>query len=258
MNPYLKSSFPQSTVLGIAVLFLLSVSPVARAGNVLFGDDFQNSDLGNWHQSPQGVEESFWPIVADPDLSDDRHKVLSTPAMGTQNYYWHIEPQVAAGSTLSLSLRFNVDQANDEWNMTWSLLDDVVLNGGSIVGGYSVRVGGAGTPNDRKTVVVISRCDPKKKNSDKGSEAILASQELPREKILPGWNTLQFRWGLDGALKVFLNGSEILSAKDTTHKPAFRTLRIATYLSNNLPPPQSLPDGRKLFFGDVKVEQIDQ
>lgn len=227
----------------------------ARSGKELLRDDFQSGNLGQWQPVPAGAapKSPGWTAVADPDVADARQQVLSTPEMATQTYIYHIAPGAFAGTALQLGFRFNEDQTDHQWNTTWTLFSDAILNGAFLVNGYSVFLGFTGNANDRKASVSISRVDA---SNGTGSRAVLASASLPREAFQPGWNEVRFRWLADGSLTVVLNGVAVVTANDTKYPVAFRTLANATWISNNLPRLASLPDGRKLFFDDVCVEGV--
>jgi len=251
-----KSLFLSSA--GVALTLFLGLCPDTRAGDILFSDDFQSGDTENWLMAAKGEElqEIYrWPVVSDPDVADPNQKVLSTPVMATMTYIYHVESSVSAGAGIQLSFRFNEDQSNHQWNSMWTLFKEPILNGVYLVEGYSVQLGFTTVPGgNRQAFVIISRVDPERGN---GVRTELAKAVLPEEAIVPGWNKVSFRWSANGSLKVFLNGGEVLSATDTTYAPAFRSLGNASWLSNNQKAPDSLPEGRKLFYDDVKVEMTD-
>ncbi len=240
-----------------AILGLASLA-TSHAASELFHDDFQSDGLENWQSLPQGSPplKVPWTVVEDPDVADPGQKVLCTPEMGTQLYLYHIEPQPVMGSGLILSLRFNADEANREWKTTWSLSTKPILNGAYLVDGYSVRMGFSGRANDFQPTLEISRVDGDGKGA--GTRTDLATATLPDDAFQPGWNDFQLVWKSDGTLKAILNGAEVASANDTTFEPTFRTLSLVTWLSNNMQPPKPLPEGRKLYFDDIKVHESDQ
>ena len=252
-----KSHSTWAHALLLTTVLAMAFSPPVKAA--IFQDDFQSGELrGVWQSGPDGslgAEGQEWKIVPDPDVATAvKHNVLCTPAMGTQLYLYHVEPKVTAGSGLLLSFRFNADEANDEWKTTWTLFAARILNGPFLVDGYSVRLEYSGKTNDRKPQVTIIRVDPE---AGRGKFTELAAATLPVESYQPGWNTVSFLWKADGSLQVILNGKEAVSAKDTTYEPAFRTLGIVTWLANNLKPPETLPEGRKMYFDDVHVDVAD-
>lgn len=243
--------------LRIAAILALASLGTSRAATELFHDDFQSGDLDKWQSLPVGSEplKVPWTVVADPDVADPSQKVLCTPEMGTQLYIYHIEPRTVMGSGLILSVRFNADAANREWKTTWSLSTKPILNGAYLVDGYSVRMGFSGKANDLHPTLAISRVDGDGKGA--GTRTDLATATLPDDAFQPGWNDFQLVWKSDGTLKVILNGAEVVSANDTAFEPTFRTLSLVTWLSNNMQPPNSLPEGRKLYFDEIKVNESD-
>ena len=256
MNNHIKSYFHKSSRFGLTAVLVLGLSPASHSAD-LFQDGFQGGDLGNWTSVPGGEdvpEDQQWRVVPDPSVANAKHNVLCTPDKATQTYLYHVEPQTVRGLGLSLSFRFNADEANREWNTQWTLFTDAVPNGSYLVEGYGVRFGFNEDASALTTTVSINRVDPQ---GGLGARVDLATATLPDDLFLPGWNEVRFLWKMDGTLKMLLNGKEVVSAKDNKYEPAFRSLSNATFLSNNLKIPESLPEGRKLYFDKIKVDDSD-
>jgi len=231
------------------ILTLTENAPAAET--MVYSEDFQSGTLETL-EPVENTEKGLGVLVPDPDLADDNQKVLSTPEGSTQTYFWHTEQTPATGAPLELSFRFNEDQSNHEWNTSWALMNDKLLNGASIENGYGIRFGFDQEAGQRVFWVKINRGDA---GEGAGQETEIAKVQLPQNTIQTGWNTVRFRWGTDGKLTGWINDNEVISAQDTAHEPSFRVLKVANWLSNNLPSPASMPEGRKLFFDDIKVVQ---
>lgn len=233
---------------------LLTTSLVfSQNQNVLYSEDLQSGTLDSI-EPIQDTDKGVGTIVADPDVADDSQKVLATPDGSTQTYFWHTHPEAARGGGLELSFRFNEDQTNHEWNTSWALMTDPLLNGASIKNGYGIRLGFETTGPERHFWVKLNRCNS---GEGAGEEVEIAKVELPGNTLQTGWNTVRFLWAADGTLTGWVNDNKVITAQDNTYEPAFHVLKIANWISNNLPAPEALPEGRKLFFDDIKVVQAE-
>lgn len=227
------------------------VKNVHGTETVLYTEDFQSGTLESLEPT-ENTGKGLGTLIPDPDLADDSQKVLSTPDGSTQTYFWHTEQAPTTGSALELTFRFNEDQSNHEWNTSWALMGNKLLNGASIENGYGIRFGYDQEAGKPVFWIKLNRCDA---GDGAGKETELTKAQLPTETVQPGWNTVKFRWSADGKLTGWLNDAEVISAQDTTHEPTFRVLKVANWVSNNLPAPPSMAEGRKIFFDDIKVVQ---
>ncbi len=233
---------------------ILSLTNSFGAETILYSEDFQSGTLESL-EPVDNTEKGLGVLVPDPDLADDNQKVLSTPEGSTQTYFWHTEQSPATGTPLELTFRINEDQSNHEWNTSWALMSEKLLNGASIENGYGIRFGFDQEAGKPVFWVKLNRYDT---GEGVGKETEIAKVQLPPDTIQTGWNTIKFRWGTDGKLTGWINDNEVISAQDTAHEPSFRVLKVANWLSNNLPPPASMPEGRKIFFDDIKVVQPEK
>ena len=239
-------------LLAALVTTSISLTQTTRAAaTVLYSEDFQSGNLESLEPT-ENAEKRVGTLIPDPDLADDSQKVLASPDGSTQTYFWHTEESPTTASALELTFRFNEDQSNHEWNTSWALMGDKLLNGAAIKNGYGLRLGYDQEAGKPIFWIKINRCDA---GEGAGKETELTKLQLPNDTVQPGWNTVKFRWSADGKLTGWLNDNEVISAQDMTHEPVFRVLKIANWVSNNLPAPASMPEGRKVFFDDIKVVQ---
>ncbi len=214
-----------------APLFLLPSS----AQTVLYSNGFETGSLSDWI-NPSGLF-----IAVDP--TDSSNHVMSTPGANsrTTTIRKTFSSQDILNHSLRLNVRMNADYVGDSsWNANWMLLTAA----SSTATGYGFMLG-------RSTVKIW-----KVTNGFSSNFTEIASSTLSAGILQAGWNDLQFDWAAEGSLRLYVNGTQVLSAIDTTYQPSLYQISERAFLNNSGTAGQA-PSGRVIYYDNLVVTAMN-